>query len=92
MNQAAAVEISRTNLDATELVVKRCKPLRYAHRAAPKDSLMGDVPEGPLNNPPYPPFFPSFPPHRSMSVATSAVHPVWWLAPSPRPVSPSKYS
>ena len=26
------------------------------------------------------------------SLTTSAVQPVWWLAPSPRPVSPSKYS
>ena len=26
------------------------------------------------------------------SCATSAVQPVWWLAPSPAPVSPSKYS
>jgi len=33
--------------------------------------------------------------HRERSVnrpATSAVHPVWWVAPRPSPVSPSKYS
>ena len=28
----------------------------------------------------------------SISLATSAVHPVWWLAPNPAPVSPWKYS
>ncbi len=28
----------------------------------------------------------------SSSRSTSAVQPVWWLAPIPRPVSPSKYS
>lgn len=28
----------------------------------------------------------------SISRATSAVHPVWWLAPRPCPVSPWKYS
>src|ERR687886_2436102 len=28
----------------------------------------------------------------SSSFATSAVHPVWWLAPTPAPVSPWKYS
>ena len=28
----------------------------------------------------------------SMQRTTSAVHPVWWLAPTPRPVSPWKYS
>ena len=27
-----------------------------------------------------------------MQRSTSAVHPVWWLAPTPRPVSPWKYS
>jgi hypothetical protein len=28
----------------------------------------------------------------SMSLATSPVHPVWWLAPIPAPLSPWKYS
>ena len=30
--------------------------------------------------------------HSSIRLATSAVHPVWWLAPRPAPVSPWKYS
>src|SRR6185503_5708872 len=30
--------------------------------------------------------------YRTRSWATSAVQPVWWLAPSPAPVSPWKYS
>ena len=31
-------------------------------------------------------------PETSRKVVTVAVQPVWWLAPTPRPVSPSKYS
>jgi hypothetical protein len=31
-------------------------------------------------------------PKKSSSGATSPVHPVWWLAPSPAPLSPWKYS
>ena len=30
--------------------------------------------------------------HSSIRLATSAVHPVWWLAPMPAPLSPWKYS
>jgi hypothetical protein len=30
--------------------------------------------------------------HSSIKFATRAVHPVWWLAPSPAPLSPWKYS
>ena len=30
--------------------------------------------------------------HSSMRLATSAVHPVWWLAPMPAPLSPWKCS
>ncbi len=36
--------------------------------------------------------FRNYSPLCSSSFATSAVHPVWWLAPSPAPVSPLKYS
>jgi hypothetical protein len=30
--------------------------------------------------------------HSSIRLATSAVHPVWWLPPMPAPLSPWKYS
>ena len=36
--------------------------------------------------------FASSEPKSWISVATSPVHPVWWLAPSPAPLSPWKYS
>ena len=35
---------------------------------------------------------PCCPPYSYSSETTSAVQPVWWLAPSPAPVSPLKYS
>ena len=36
--------------------------------------------------------FASSVPNSSIKVATTPVHPVWWLAPSPAPFSPWKYS
>lgn len=40
-----------------------------------------------------PPFVSSrYSPFCSRSLATNPVHPVWWLAPMPAPLSPWKYS
>ena len=42
--------------------------------------------------PPSSTFVASSMPKSWISFATTPVHPVWWLAPSPAPLSPWKYS
>src|SRR5437868_571493 len=72
-----------------ELYLRSCCVRRLPHRRSTisgRSGLVGLL--ATLSS--FPPL--STPPCCWMSIATRPVQPVWWLAPSPAPLSPSKYS
>ena len=77
---AGAGEPDPVRIIAGATVARRVTVLRSHHRVALLPSLD-------FVDPPW-----STAPTFSRNVVTVAVQPVWWLAPTPRPVSPWKYS
>ena len=99
------IEINVTDVDrATEILRSRfaLEPIYPATRAGADGTrvnfFLAPAPEGKkvlielVEKPLSRRSFRNYSPLCSSSLATSAVHPVWWLAPSPAPVSPLKYS